>query len=217
VKLLDPKNLQPKEIKNILFDWGGVLINIDYHATTEAFKQLGVDNFDAYYSQAKQNDIFDNLETGKLSPAEFCNNLRKELDCSLSDEEIKRAWCAMLFDIPTKRIELLKKLKKNYRIFLLSNTNLIHEQMIVPSLNKALGFEFFSLFEQVYLSHRLGMRKPNANIFLHVLKQNNLDLEETLFIDDSEQHIDGAASIGIKAFFLQPKMETAEIFKKWVE
>jgi putative hydrolase of the HAD superfamily len=217
VKISDPKKLEASAIKNIIFDWGGVIINIDYNATVDAFKKLNIPDFDEHYTQARQKDIFDKFEIGAISPTEFRNGLRHELGNHFSDDQIDTAWGAMLLDIPKARVELLLKLKEKYRIFLLSNTNLIHEEQIVDTINQELGFEFFSLFEKVYLSHRIGMRKPNAEIFEYVVKENKLLLTETLFIDDSEQHVDGASKIGLQAFYLQEGMETAEIFNKWAE
>jgi putative hydrolase of the HAD superfamily len=204
-----------QQIKNIIFDWGGVIINIDYQATIDAFNQLGNLKFEEYYTQATQQHLFDLFETGKISEAEFLSKIKNEFGNGLSNENIVRAWCAMLKDIPRARIETLKRLGKTFRIFLLSNTNSIHERIIVQRLNHNLGFEFFSLFEKVYLSHRLGMRKPNAPIFEHVLKENNLDSSETLFIDDSEQHVVGASKVGIPSFHLQPEMDITDIFANW--
>lgn len=209
-------NKIPKQnVKNIIFDWGGVIININYQASIDAFNQLGNLKFENYYTQATQQHLFDLFETGKISEAEFLSEIKNEFGNGLSDENIVGAWCAMLKDIPRNRIETLKRLGKKYRIFLLSNTNSIHERIIVKRLNHELGFEFFSLFEKVYLSHRVGMRKPNANIFEHVLKENNLDCSETLFIDDSEQHVVGASKVGISSFHLQPEMDIADIFANW--
>lgn len=217
MKITNPTDLSAKGVKNIIFDWGGVLINIDYNATIEAFRRMGITNFDSYYTQARQKDLFDRLEIGAISPADFRDAFRAELKVNISDDDIDSAWCKMLFDIPQQRIKMLQSLGKNYNIFLLSNTNIIHEEMIVPRVNEELGFEFFSLFQKVYLSHRVGMRKPNANIFEFVLEENGLLKEETLFVDDSEQHIDGASAIGIPSFFLQAGMETAKIFESWAE
>ncbi len=217
MKIIHPAQLNPQKYKNIVFDWGGVLINIDYHATIKAFKDYGIDDFDHHYAQAQQRELFDQLEIGAISPDAFRKGIRKEFGDFITDQQIDSAWGAMLLDIPSHRIEILKAIRKKYRIFLLSNTNLIHEEQLVDGLNASLGFEFFSLFEKVYLSHRVGMRKPHTNIFELVLRENGLKREETLFIDDSEQHVDGAAKAGLDAFYLQPGMETSEIFQLWTE
>lgn len=217
VKITDPAELSPQKIKNIVFDWGGVLINIDYQATVNAFKALGVDNFDQHFAQAQQRELFDQLETGAISPDAFRKGIREEFGDFITDQQMDAAWGAMLLDIPSHRIETLKALRKKYRIFLLSNTNQIHEDQLMEGLNAALGFEFFSLFEKVYLSHRVGMRKPHTAIFDLVVKENGLIKEETLFIDDSEQHVNGAVKAGLHAFHLQPGMETSEIFRLWTE
>ncbi len=217
MKILNPEKLPVKDIKNIIFDWGGVIININYDATVKAFGELGYNKFEEYYHQKSQHALFDDFEVGNINTDVFRSGIREALALpDLSDTQIDEAWSAMLLDMPLERIDLIKKLKTKYRLFLLSNTNQIHEDGIVPRLDTQLGFPFFSLFDKVYLSHRIGKRKPNADIFQHVLSENNLFAWETLFIDDSEQHIDGAASVGINAFYLQKGMSILEVFDNWV-
>ncbi len=216
MKILDPKKLPIKDIKYIIFDWGGVIININYDATVHAFGQLGYEKFEEYYHQRSQHALFDDYEIGSISTNVFRDGIRKALSLpDLSNQQIDEAWSAMLLDMPMERIEIIKKLKTQYRLFLLSNTNQIHEDEIVPRLDNQLGYPFFSLFDAVYLSHRVGERKPNAAIFEHVMRENNLNPKETLFIDDSEQHIDGASALGINAFYLQKGMSIVDIFKYW--
>jgi len=206
------KMLELNGVKNIIFDLGGVILNIDYNRTANAFKNIGVTNFDKVCSQAKQNKVFDDLETGKLSPPEFRDYLKKEQGL-LSDADIDNAWNAMLLDLPKKRVELLEKLKINYRIFLLSNTNKIHIkafQQIVSTSYK--GSLFDTIFEQHYYSSEIGMRKPNADCFEFVLNSNNLEASETLFIDDSIQHIEGAKKIGLKTYYLKAGEDITTLF-----
>lgn len=215
MKISNLENIDPKSITNIVFDWGGVIIDIDYHATINAFNKLGLKDFKAFYSQKTQNDFFIQFEIGKVTSEQLRDYIRKELNKELSDEEINDAWCAMLLDIPGSRIETLKKLKSNYRMLLLSNTNQLHEELILPRLNKELGFDFLSLFDNYYLSHHVGMRKPNADIYEHVLSDDGLRASETLFIDDTEMNIDAAASLDIYSCYLQPGSDIVELFKDW--
>lgn len=199
-------------IKNIIFDLGGVIINLDVRATQKAFVQLGVKNFDALYSQANQIGIFDALDRGKISPAEFRDEIRKHVSHNVTDEQIDAAWDAMLLDVPQHKLDLLTALKARYRTFLLSNTNAIHVKNFSAELKRVYGTADFSpYFEKCYYSCDVGMRKPDAEIFLRVLNENNLRAEETLFIDDSIQHIHGAEACGINAAFLEKGMKLEEL------
>lgn len=193
------------EIKNIIFDLGGVILNIDYNLTAQAFKNLGVSNFDELYSKAQQSELFDLMETGMVSNQEFRNGIRDIINLQLSDEEIDNAWNAMLLDLPFKRIELLKKLKaEGYRLFLLSNTNQIHYDAYTENLKNEHGIEGLEeFFEKTYFSHKIHKRKPLKEIFQFVLDDAELKAEETIFIDDSLQHVLGAKEAGINAFHLE--------------
>jgi glucose-1-phosphatase len=199
-------------IKNIIFDLGGVILNIDYNLTIEAFKQLGIKNFDLVFSQAKQSDIFDKLDKGLIGTIDFCESIRQLSNLNLKDVEIYRAWNAMLLNLPPERLPLLKAAKNYYRTYLLSNTNAIHFEAYNNYLK--LRFDIVNLspfFETEYYSHLIGMRKPEPEIFYHVLKENKLNPEETLFIDDSIQHVESAKSIGILAHYLDiPNGESIE-------
>lgn len=193
------------QIKNIIFDLGGVILNIDYNLTINAFKTSGIENFDNLYTQAQQSSLFDDLETGKISPNDFYISLRNISKSNISDIEIEKAWNAMLLDLPKERIDLLNQVKTNYNIFLFSNTNIIHFEAYKKYIDKTFGFDFNALFKKAYYSHEIGMRKPNKNGFEHILTKNNLNASETLFIDDSIQHIQGAGSLGINTYHLTDK------------
>lgn len=201
------------QINNIIFDLGGVIINIDYDKSIQELQKLCKDNCSIAYSQKEQSHLFDLLETGACSNAEFRNGLRDTYKIDATDDQIDEAWNAMLLDIPQERIDLLLDLGKKYRIFLLSNTNAIHlerfnqivaHSFTIPSLD--------SLFEKTYYSHLVGKRKPDAAIFEQILAANNLQKEDTLFIDDSIQHIHSANTIGIKTLHLQPPLTINKFF-----
>ena len=199
-------------IKNIIFDLGGVLLNIDFTLTTQAFEKLGVYKFDAIYSKAGQNPLFDNFESGKYSPEEFRMELKKFLPKEINPMQLDYAWNEMLLDLPPARLELLSTLKNNYRLFLLSNTNAIHIGAYSSYLNKLYGFVDLShIFEKEYYSFQIGLRKPNVEIFDFVLKENNLIAQETLFIDDSLQHIEGAQKLGLNTFHLKTNQSILDI------
>lgn len=200
-------------IKNIIFDLGGVILNIDYNLTSQAFKYLGLSDFDQTYSQAKQNHLFDKLETGELSETDFYTQMKTCFSNTISENEIETAWNAMLLDLPVERIDLLKNLSREYRLFLLSNTNCIHYKAYSAYLKNKFGKMIFDdIFEKQYLSFEIGMRKPDKKIFEHVLNENNLLPSETLFIDDSIQHIHGANETGIITHHLQLPETITELF-----
>ncbi len=193
-----------ERIKNIIFDLGGVIINIDYHKTIKAFEKLGIKNAETLYSQHKQNDLFDLLETGKISPSEFYDRLREITGTNATNQQLEKAWNAMLLDFPEGITDTLKKAKAKYKTFLLSNTNEIHYRNYTKHLKKQFGTDNLGeLFDKQYLSHRIGLRKPHKEAFELILKENNLNPAETLFIDDSIQHIEGAGKVGLKTHWLK--------------
>lgn len=190
-------------VKNIIFDLGGVLINLNYQDTERKFRSFGLNNFNELFTQAKQNALFDNYETGSISSDVFINELIQLSNNKLSNAQILDAWNAMLKDFPVKRMEFIEEIGKHYNIFLLSNTNEIHIEAFKEILNKEIGYDrFYNGFKKVYYSYEIGLRKPFSGVFDFVLKENNLKAEETIFIDDSLQHITGAESCGIKSFLL---------------
>jgi len=197
----------------IIFDLGGVILNIDYHRTILAFKKLGINNFDDIYTQAQQNHIFDKFETGQITPQEFREYVKSVANKSLSNQQIDNAWNAMLLDLPKYRIDLLNQLKKEYPIFLYSNTNAIHLKAFKNIIKQQYGDENLleNTFNKTYYSHLIGKRKPNTDGFKQIITENNLTPNKTLFIDDSQQHIEGANKIGLQTFWLKDK-DITELF-----
>jgi len=195
--------------KNIIFDFGGVIINIDYKLTAAAFQKMGLSNFDELFSKAKQNQLFDLYEKGLITSHEFRTELRSVFNMKPSAELVTNAWNAMLLDLPPERLGLLEKLKRTHRTFLLSNTNELHIDAIFQTLEKEMGIPDLSVyFEKMYLSYKVKMRKPDAEIFQLVLKENRLQAKETLFIDDSVQHIEAAEKLGIDTYLLNVEKES---------
>ncbi|MDR2293316.1 MAG: HAD family phosphatase [Prevotellaceae bacterium] len=188
-----------KDIRNIIFDLGGVIINVDYHKTENAFKNLGIADFDRIFSQVRQSKIVDKLEIGDISPAEFRKNLRELCGFNISDATVDDAWNAMILDFPDDRITILDKLRLNYRLFLLSNTNQIHIEYCMHNIN----FEIIkSKFEKIYLSHEIHMRKPNTETYQFVLKDAQLQASQTLFIDDTIMNVESAKLAGLNVYHL---------------
>lgn len=192
----------------ILLDLGGVLIDVDYHATARAFRDLGHPDFERLYSKAQQDHLFDGFETGALSPAQFRDRIRLVLDPTLSDAVIDANWNAMLGSVPPERIQLVHRLKERYQVLLLSNTNAIHVPAFETIIARENGIsDFKQLFHGAYYSCEIGLRKPDASSFLHVLQKHGADPARTLFIDDSIQHVHGARQAGLHAEHLELAQE----------
>ena len=192
------------KIKNIIFDLGGVILNLDYTKTVDEFKKIGLLNFQDLYSQKMQNILFDDFEKGEVSSAEFISYLIDSENLKIKEIDFINAWNAMLLEIPMKKLEFIDALKKDYKVFLLSNTNEIHINKFEDDLKKNnMLNQFYKCFDKVYYSSRMGKRKPDENCFKQVLEENQLVPQQTLFIDDSVQHIKGAKRIGIETFHLE--------------
>jgi|SRR5690242_4630724 len=201
-------------VQNIIFDLGGVILNIDYHRTEKAFIDLGIRNFPELYTQFHASSLFEDLETGKTSPEEFIRALQQQAPHPLSDQQIITAWNAMLLDFPVARLQLLQQLRGQYEIFLLSNTNTIHLEAFNKILMESRGIPSLgALFEKTYYSHLVGLRKPGKEIYELVLQENGLNPADTLFIDDNFQNIEGARATGMQAILLQHPKTIVDIFR----
>ena len=190
------------DINAIIFDLGNVIIDLDIPATDEAFKSLMGEKYDSAIAQLTNENIFQRYEKGEISTTQF---IQKIADVSfLTDKEaIKNAWNAMLLDIPPQRFELLSNAKENYRTFCLSNTNKLHIDFIFEQLQQQNSLpNLDSFFEKVYLSHEMGMRKPDEEIFLKVIEDQQLDPQSTLFIDDTAGHLKGAKETGLQTLHM---------------
>lgn len=219
--MIDPKKIEDalSNIDAVIFDFGGVLLDLDYSKTENAFKELGVLNFSELYSQAKQSSIFDDLERGKIGPAAFHDFIRTRADQGLRErltsEAINHAWSQMLRSIPSERLAFVDAIKYHRPTFLLSNTNDIHIDAFEAEIERVHGKKYFySLFKKIYYSSRHGMRKPDAEFYELVLEEQKLDPARTLFIDDHAPNITGANAVGIRTHFLDLKsgMKLLEIF-----
>lgn len=186
-------------IRNIIFDLGGVILNINFPMTVEAFRKLGIENIDEIYTGYVQNKFFDSFDRGLISESDFINELKSKIPESISDQQILDAWNSMLRDFPADRVELLKDLKVKYKLFMLSNTNSIHFSVYNKQLKDTFGISDLSqLFDKSYFSFQLGMRKPDLDIYNYVLENSRIIAGETLFIDDSVANIKAAEKLGIR-------------------
>ena len=205
-----------KKIKSIIFDLGAVLLNISYQKTIVEFDKLGIKNSSTFYSKKKQTNIFNLLETGKITKSDFITEIQKHCN-PVTEREILYAWNAMILDLPVHRLQLLKKLKEQFNIYLLSNTNAIHISEFENKLGEEQYNEFYQLFDKIYYSHEIGHRKPNAEAFQIIIDENNLIPDEVLFIDDSSQHIEGAKKLGIKTHHLLDEEDVISLFPDKVQ
>lgn len=194
-------------IKNIIFDYGNVIFKIDFKRTQHTFTELGIENVERFFAHIGHDPIFDEFEQGLISAIEFRDGLRRITNRpELTDEQIDNAWNTLLIGVPAGNHEVLLEAKKKYRTFLLSNNNEIHYKWIMNYLKAEFNLPDNSVFfEKDYYSHLMKMRKPHADIFEFVLRKHNLNPSETLFIDDSPQHIRTAASLGIQTHLLTPE------------
>ena len=194
-----------QNIRNIIFDLGGVILDIDFKRTEKAFVDLGITNFGELFGLGHAASFFKDHEAGRITDDEFLDSLRKLANNSLTGDAVQKAWNALLISFPTERIELLKKLNGRYRLFLLSNTNAIHLAAFQKIYREAFNNGSFSdLFEKVYYSHEIRLRKPDKEIYLYVLKDSGLNPTETVFIDDALVNVEAARASGMQAIHIQP-------------
>ncbi|MFI2743439.1 HAD family hydrolase [Zhouia sp. PK063] len=191
-------------IKNIIFDFGDIFINLDKPATVQTLTTL----FGKFEVSDEMNEKNQAYEMGLISSEEF-TSFYQSVFPQATKEKLITAWNAILKDFPEERLLFLEKLAKqyNYRLFLLSNTNDLHIEYVIKTVSPEFFERFKNCFEQFYLSQQLKMRKPNADIFEHVLKENNLNAQETLFIDDTLENTEAAKKLGIHVWNLIPRKD----------
>lgn len=204
-----------KKIKNLILDYGNVLFEIDFKRAQDAFSALGVKDIEKFFSHKAHHNLFNDFEEGKISPQAFRDGIREvAANNSLSDQQIDNAWNSLLIGVPNESIhELLLDLKSKYRLFLLSNNNEIHYQWILNYLKEKWQLDNYdNHFETAYFSHIMQLRKPNAEIFQKVIEEQNINAEETLFVDDSPQHLEGAKKLGFNTLLMDVKPEQLRSF-----
>jgi glucose-1-phosphatase len=199
-------------IKNILFDLGGVFLDINYQLTEKAFIDLGITDFDQRFNQQFSNTLFEDLETGKIDPETFYHRFRTETGTSLTNKAIETAWNALLLDFPVERLEWLQQVGEKYPVYLYSNTNLIHYQCFMKKFEETFaGKNFNDYFRTAYYSHELGLRKPYPASYTKIMELEKLNPAETLFIDDTLKNIKGAQEAGLQTLWLEPGMNLQQL------
>lgn len=200
-------------IKNIIFDLGNVLLNLDFDASINAFQNLGLSKDVLDRQQSYADPAFYELETGKISSEVFRIRIREVLkNPDLTDQQIDDAWSAMILDIPAKRVNILQKLRENFNVYLFSNTNQIHIDGLLLSFRTQHGIDFPNLFKKAYYSHEIKDRKPELSSYQKVIELSGINPDESIFVDDLEKNIIAAQETGLKTFWLKEGMEMAELF-----
>jgi putative hydrolase of the HAD superfamily len=201
------------KVRNIIFDFGGVIINIDTSRVGKLLAAKGIDNLDNLHMHLLSNNIYFGLETGHVSEQKFRDEIKRIIGSGISDREIDDAWNAIILDIPPQRVRLLENIRKNYSTYLLSNTNIIHFNHYNRYFAETFGYgSLAELFEKAYFSHEMGLRKPDPNIYNVVLKDSGLNPGETLFIDDNKENVAAAIDQGILGYHLIDGKELTDLF-----
>jgi FMN phosphatase YigB (HAD superfamily) len=205
------------DIENIIFDFGGVILDIDPMLTVKELEKLGFHDVERLKSKDFYQQVIYKFEKGIDTPAVFHDKLRNYLQMNLSDRQLDNAWNALLFDIPEERIRVIEQVKKHYPVYLLSNSNEIHYDLYVRDLQLRFGYrDFDALFDKAYFSFDLHLAKPHEEIYEFVINQHELNPAKTLFIDDRQENIEGARKAGLKTFHLAAPLRIRDIFENGI-
>ena len=188
--------------KNIIFDLGGVILNIDLRKTQDAFAALGVKNIDEVFRMGHIDSFFKSYETGAIDDAAFIASVQNLAGIKLAPEIVIEAWNALLIDFPPERINFLKKIRSKYRLFLLSNTSALHHTRFHEIFKQEFDGSLDDLFDKAYYSHIIKLHKPDTASYKLIIDENQLNAGETLFIDDSEANVEGAERAGLRGLHL---------------
>lgn len=198
-------------IKNLIFDFGGVLIDLDRQRCIDHFHRLGVEDVEQLLSLYQQQDFFHRYETGEISSDEFRAVIRSKTTQTLTDAQIDEAWNSFLLTIPEYKLEALLSLRQHYMVYLLSNTNATHWQYATERAFRMKAFRVEDYFEQIFLSFEMGVVKPDAEIFKRVLAETGINPAETLFLDDSPANCRAAEALGINTHLTLPGEDWREV------
>jgi putative hydrolase of the HAD superfamily len=202
-----------KKIRNIVFDLGGVLVDLDFKAAINGLQKAGFANVKEQLQAFDCEGIFQKFELGEMTADEFRSAIRENSTVSLTDEEVDGLWNAMLLEVPREKLELILHLRGKYMVYLLSNTNSIHWDYVCKNAFNYRGFRVNDYFEETFLSYEMHLAKPDKAIFEKVLEEANLLPEETLFIDDSEANCKAASELGIHTHHYHIGEDLKELFE----
>lgn len=198
-------------LKNILFDLGGVILDLNVSGTLEAFLNLGFQKELLSYPENFYTDIFFNYETGKVNSDEFRDSIRKLTGINFSDGEFNDAWCTMLARVPKKRADILKSLSQKYKLYMLSNTSPLHIEHFGQMFLQSAGYSFEEVFTRLFYSHEIGLHKPDPNAFLHVIEEARIKPQETLFLDDNIHNVKAAKDLGFNVIHITDNLKMEDV------
>ena len=200
-------------IRNIIFDLGNVIVNLDFDASVKAFTALGLKHDVLNNQQVYSDPVFYEFEVGKITKPEFFMRVRAVLkNPEATDIQIENAWNSMIKDVPSCRVKVLQEIARKYNIYLFSNTNQVHIEGFHATFKAQHGIDFPSLFVKDYYSHEIHERKPDLSSYQKVVELSGINPKESMFVDDLEKNIIGAGKAGLQTFWLKPGMEMSEIF-----
>ena len=198
-------------LKNILFDLGGVILDLNVSATLERFLNLGFPKELLNYPENFETDIFFNYETGKTSTDEFRDSIRKLSGANFSNEEFDEAWCSMLTGVPESRTTLLKSLTKDFNLYILSNTSELHIRRFNQMFHESAGYKLSDIFTHGFYSHETGWHKPDPGAFKDVLKKAKIKASETLFLDDNIHNVKAAKELGFNVIHITENLRMEDV------
>lgn len=205
-------------IKNLLFDLGGVIMDLDRERCVRAFKDLGMKDPDSFLGLYGQQGDFLALEAGEIDADEFHRRVRPLFgDRQVSDAEIDEAFCEFLVGIPVERLRALRELRRDSRVLLLSNTNPIMMHSKIAECFRIEGLEMADYFDGIFTSYEARCCKPGKAIFDYAAHRGNMLPAETLFFDDSQSNVDAARSFGFHAVLVRPGDEFADLLRDFHE
>ena len=201
-------------IKNLVIDFGGVLVDLESQRCVEEFNKIGLFNTEDLLGTSHQEGFFQDYEKGLISSEEFRDEIRKRIgDKDISDDQIDAAWVSFLDDIPRNKLDLLLRLREHYVVYLLSNTNPIHWKWATEFGFPYRGFRVEDYFEHIFLSHEMHMLKPSTEIYEAVLQTTGIDPKESFLIDDSKENCDAAKALGFTTYTPKPKEDWTYLFE----
>lgn len=202
-----------KNIKNILFDFGGVIASLDKERAVSRFKEIGVENIEDYLNEFRQEGIFLALEEGKISLDKFNDEVRKLAGKEISDEDIASGWMAFITGIDEYKFQLLKDLRKKYKVYLISNTNPVIMGWAESDKFSPTGEPITAYFDKCYYSFKIGSAKPEKYIYEHVIEDSGIIPSETLFLDDGQSNINMGNFFGLRSRLTNQDEDLRKIFE----
>lgn len=197
-------------IKNIVFDLGGVLLDLNWQGCVDAFTALGAEDVENIIHKFGSKDVFGDLEHGHIEEHEFYNGLRKMLKRDISDDQLRDAWNVIIHDFPVHRIAMLQKLKKDYKLYVLSNTSIIHTKHYEKMLVDSIGMDMETLFDGIVYSYEVGLSKPSPGIYKNLIEKTGINPAESVFIDDAAANTAEALKHGLNVIHKPDTIEVAD-------